>query len=108
MKLILLAFLVALLFIQVYAEQEDPEHQFLGIGKTYRYYRGYSSPWGRWGKGVWGKSTWGNPVYGGMSRSYVNPYGSTIGGYGGYGGYGRYSTIWKHDAADNSEDSSAE
>jgi hypothetical protein len=101
MKLILLAFLVMMLFVQTFTLEDDPEHQLLGIGKTYRYYRGYSSPWGRWGKGVWGKSQWGNPVYGGMSRSYVNPYG------GGYGGFGRYSTIYRHDAADDS-DSSAE
>ncbi len=80
MKFLLLTLLVALLFVQSVSQN----HDLLGIGKTYRYARGYSSPWGRWGKGVWGKSRWGNPIYG-----------SNIGGYGGY---------WKHQAESSLDD----
>lgn len=102
MKNFIFVLLVAFLIVQAFAvEQEDPEHEFLGIGKSYRYRRGYSSPWGRWGKGTWGKSSWGNPVYGGSGNwGRASGYG---GGYGTVGGFGGYSGIYHN--ADDSQDS---
>ena len=78
----LFAFILAVLLLVQVIAHEEPQHNFLGVGKTYRYVRGYSSPWGRWGKGVWGKSRWGNPVYG-------------------MGNYGYGSRIWKHNAEES-------
>ena len=90
MKFLLLTLLIALLFVQSVSQN----HDILGIGKSYRYLRGYSSPWGRWGKGVWGKSSFGNPVYGNMG----------MGGMGSMGGFGNYGRYWKHQAESSIED----
>ena len=84
MKSFVALLLAVLLLVQVVAH-EEPQHDLLGIGNSYRYVRGYSSPWGRWGKGVWGKSRFGNPIYGGAAGGYRTP---------GFGG----SRIWKHQA----------
>lgn len=83
----LLFALLVLLLAQVFCH--EAQHEFLG-SNTYRFNRGYSSPWGRWGKGVWGKSAWGNPIYGGAGRSYGGLYGS--------------QATWKHNEESESQE----